>query len=135
MNLLCITNICLVTIMAVLTLLPALLMPVWCHNFCFITIVSSFPGESDKEVNHILYYADVGCEMAFVIPSLLPRYRRYRSSAVTEEETDGEVDLPPRGTGLQRSGSMGSLQISSSSSSSFDSRTMLARQTSEGVGM
>ena len=68
-----------------------------------------------------------------MVPSLLPRYQRFRSTPATGEESDEEVDLPTR-VGLQRSGSMGSLAISSSSSSSFDSKAPLARQASEGVG-
>ena len=47
-------------------------------------------------------------------------------------EPEDEVDLPLRATGLQRSGSMGSLQIGSSTC--FDSKSVLARQSSEGVG-
>lgn len=91
----------------------------------------------DKELNQILYYADISREVAFVVPSLLPRYQRFRKMIVKAENTsddDNESDEPIKNRLRARSGSMGSLEIKSSSTSSMELRAPLARQTSDAVG-
>lgn len=91
----------------------------------------------DKELNQILYYADISREVAFVVPSLLPHYQRFRKMIVKGEMTsdeDNEEEEPPKNRLRARSGSMGSLEIKSSSTSSMELRAPLARQTSDAVG-
>ena len=88
-------------------------------------------------VDKILYFADVSCEVAFIMPALLPHYQRLRRMIARaesfEEETDGVVSLRRRRT---RSGSTGSLDtIGSSSESQVDLKAKLARQSSEGTAM
>ncbi|XP_048586006.1 ral GTPase-activating protein subunit beta [Nematostella vectensis] len=93
------------------------------------------PESVDKEVNQILYYADIRSEVAFVAPALLPQYQRFRRMIVkaeTSEEETEEADEPPTGHRRARSGSMGSLEIKSSSTSSMELRQPLARQSSDG---
>ncbi|EDO46845.1 predicted protein [Nematostella vectensis] len=87
------------------------------------------PESVDKEVNQILYYADIRSEVAFVAPALLPQYQRFRRMIVkaeTSEEETEEADEPPTGHRRARSGSMGSLEIKSSSTSSMELRQPLA---------
>lgn len=90
----------------------------------------------DKEVNQILYYADISGEIAFVVPALLPQYQRFRKMIVkgesTSDEDNEEVDETPKENLRVRSGSMGSLEIKSASTSSMELRLPLSRQASDG---
>lgn len=83
-----------------------------------------------KEVDKILYYADVSCEVAFIMPSLLPRYQRFRRMAGQVEIFEEEIEPVPRRR--TRSGSTGSLDKTRSGSQS-DLKNKLSRQVSEGV--
>ena len=88
------------------------------------------PAVKAKQVDEILYYADVSCEVAFIMPSLLPGYQRFRRMAGQLDSFDEEVEpIPRRRT---RSGSTGSLN-ESTSGSQLDIRSKLSRQASEGV--
>lgn len=88
------------------------------------------PPSETKLVDEILYYADVSCEIAFIMPSRLPRYQRFRRMAGQVESID--EDLEPVHRRRTRSGSTGSLEASSSGSQ-LDIRNKLSRQASEGV--
>lgn len=83
-----------------------------------------------KEVDKILYYADVSCEVAFIMPSLLPRYQRFRRMAGQVEIFEEEIEPVPRRR--TRSGSTGSLDKTRSGSQS-DLKNKLSRQVSEGL--
>lgn len=91
----------------------------------------SRPAQPDaKLVDEILYYADVSCEVAFIMPSLLPRYQRFRRMASQVDSFDEEIG--PVRRRRTRSGSTGSLEASKSGSQS-DLKSKLSRQASEGV--
>ena len=87
----------------------------------------------EKMVDEILYFADVSCEMAFIMPSLLPSYQRFRHMASHAESC--EEDLGSVQRKRTRSGSTGSLETTSTSSGSqLDVRSKLSRKASEGIG-
>lgn len=86
-----------------------------------------------REVDQILYFADVSCEVAFVVPALLPRYQRFRRMTAQPESSDEETGGSRPFLRRTRSGSTGSLE--SSSTSSLDSKYPIARQASEGTAM
>lgn len=90
---------------------------------------SSSPTPKSKPVDEILYYSDVSCEVAFIMPSLLPSYQEFRHMpGQTESAEEGILPSRRRRT---RSGSTGSLETLNSSQSDF--RSALSRQTSGGV--
>ena len=68
----------------------------------------SHPPMEAKLVYEILYNADVSCELAFIMPSLLPRYEKFRRMAGQLENFEEEVEPMPRRR--TRSGSIGSLE-------------------------
>ena len=82
-----------------------------------------------RETDQILYFADVSGEVAFIVPALLPRFRRSRRMATRGESSDEELaDSHHVVTRETRSGSVGTL--GSSSASSIDSKHSLPRQAS-----
>ena len=90
----------------------------------------SHPPIETKLVDEILYYADVSCEVAFIMPSLLPRYQKFRCIAEQLESFKEEVEPMPRRR--TRSGSTGSPE-GSSIGSQLDSKSKISRQASEGM--
>ena len=92
--------------------------------------VNSSPPIETKLVDEILYYADVSCEVAFIMPSLLPRYQKFRCIAEQLESFKEEVEPMPRRR--TRSGSTGSLE-GSSIGSQLDIKSKISRQASEGM--
>ena len=52
----------------------------------------SYPPMETKLVDEILYYADFSCEVAFIMPSLLPRYQKFRCMAGQLESFEEEVE-------------------------------------------
>ena len=90
----------------------------------------SHPPIETKLVDEILYYADVSCEVAFIMPSLLPRYQKFRCIAEQLESFKEEVEPMPRRR--TRSGSTGSLE-GSSIGSQLDIKSKISRQASEGM--
>lgn len=90
------------------------------------------PPAEKKIVDEIFYYADVSCEVAFIMPSLLPRYQQFRQ--MTSHAESCEEDLGYVQRKRTRSGSTGSLEtISSGSGSQLDIKSKLSRQASEGT--
>lgn len=88
-------------------------------------------------VDEIFYYADVSCEVAFIMPSMLPRYQLFRRLSSHNVSCDEDLEFPRR---LRtRSGSTGSLgtmgTTSSGSGSQLDIKGKLSRQASEGTTM
>ena len=96
----------------------------------FPAVNSSHPPIETKLVDEILYYADVSCEVAFIMPSLLPRYQKFRCIAEQLESFKEEVEPMPRRR--TRSGSTGSLE-GSSIGSQLDIKSKISRQASEGM--
>lgn len=95
--------------------------------------VNSSPSRSPIEtklVDEILYYADVSCEVAFIMPSLLPRYQKFRCITGQLESVKEEVEPMPRRR--TRSGSTGTLE-GSSNGSHLDIKSKISRQVSEGM--
>ena len=90
----------------------------------------SHPPTETKLVDEILYYADVSCEVAFIMPSLLLRYQKFRYIAEQLESFKEEVEPMPRRR--TRSGSTGSLE-GSSIGSQLDIKSKISRQASEGM--
>ena len=45
---------------------------------------ATHPPIEKTVVDEIFYYADVSCEVAFVMPSMLPRYQRLPAHDVTQ---------------------------------------------------
>ncbi|KAL9952137.1 hypothetical protein ACROYT_G039347 [Oculina patagonica] len=89
------------------------------------------PAEK-RIVDEIFYYADVSCEVAFIMPSLLPSYQQFRQ--MTSHAESCEEDLGYAQRRRTRSGSTGSLETTSSGSGShLDIKSKLARQASEGT--
>lgn len=87
-----------------------------------------------KKADEIFYFADVSCEVAFIVPSLLPSYQHFRHMASHAESWE---DLGYTQRKRTRSGSTGSLDTNSNSSgggSQFDVRSRLSRKASEGPG-
>ena len=86
----------------------------------------------EKMADEIFYFADVSCEVAFIVPSLLPSYQRFRHMASHAESWEDLGYAPRKRT---RSGSTGSLEtISSGGGSQFDVRSKFSRKVSEGPG-
>ena len=92
----------------------------------------SHPPMETKLVDEILYYADVSCEVAFIMPSLLPQYQKFRRIAGQLESFEEEVE--PILRRRTRSGSTGSLE-GSSIGSQLDIISKLSRQVSEGMAI
>ena len=92
----------------------------------------SYPPMETKLVDEILYYADFSCEVAFIMPSLLPRYQKFRWMAGQLESFEEEVE--PILRRRTRSGSTGSLE-GSSIGSQLDIKSKLSRQVSEGMAI
>ena len=90
----------------------------------------SHPPTETKLVDEILYYADVSCEVAFIMPSLLPRCHKFLCVAEQLESFKEEVEPMPRRR--TRSGSTGSLE-GSSIGSQLDIKSKISRQASEGM--
>ena len=90
----------------------------------------SHPPMEAKLVDEILYNADVSCEVAFIMPSLLPRYEKFRRMAGQLENFEEEVEPMPRRR--TRSGSIGSLE-GRSVGSQLDIKSKISRQVSEGM--
>jgi len=96
-------------------------------------------GSSDTQppiektiVDEVFYYADVSYEIAFIMPSMLPRYQRFRRMTSHNESCDEDLEFGRRRR--TRSGSTGSLEtISSGSGSQLDIKSKLSRQASEGT--
>lgn len=85
-------------------------------------------------VDEIFYYADVSCEVAFIMPSMLPRYQLFRRLSSHNVSCDEDLEFPRRRR--TRSGSTGSLGTTSSGSGSqLDIKSKLSRQASEGTTM
>ena len=90
------------------------------------------PPKEKKVVDEIFYYADVSSEVAFIMPSLLPRYQQFRQMASHVESCDEDPGHVQRKR--TRSGSTGSLETTSSGSGSqLDIKSKLSRQASEGT--
>lgn len=86
----------------------------------------------EKKADEIFYFADVSCEVAFIMPSLLPSYQHFRHMASHAESWE---DLGYTQRKRTRSGSTGSLDTNSSGGGSqFDVRSRLSRKASEGPG-
>ena len=86
----------------------------------------------EKIVDEILYYADVSCEVAFIMPSLLPRYQRFRHMVSRPESCEEDLGYVQRRR--TRSGSTGSMETTGNGSGSqLDVRSKLSRQASEGT--
>ena len=92
----------------------------------------SYPPMETKLVDEILYYADFSSEVAFIMPSLLPRYQKFRWMAGQLESFEEEVE--PILRRRTRSGSTGSLE-GSSIGSQLDIKSKLSRQVSEGMAI
>ena len=90
----------------------------------------SHPPIETKLVDEILYYADVSCEVAFIMPSLLPRYHKFLCVAEQLESFKEEIEPMPRRR--TRSDSTGSLE-GSSIGSQLDIKSKISRQASEGM--
>ena len=93
---------------------------------------ATHPPMEKKVVDEIFYYADVSCEVAFIMPSMLPRYQRFRRMTSHNESCDEDLGFVRR---LRtRSGSTGSLETTGSASGSqLDMKSKLSRQASEGT--
>lgn len=90
------------------------------------------PAAEKSIVDEIFYYADVSCEVAFIMPSLLPSYQQFRQMTSHAESCEEDVGYVQRRR--TRSGSTGSLETTSSGSGSqLDIKSKLARQASEGT--
>ena len=95
---------------------------------------ASHPPIEKTVVDEIFYYADVSCEVAFIMPSMLPRYQRFRRMTSHTESCDEDLGFARR---LRtRSGSTGSLETTTSGSGSqLDIKSKLSRQASEGTAV
>lgn len=82
-----------------------------------------------EPVDEILYFANVSCEVAFIMPSLLPRYQAFR--CMSAQSGSPEEEIQPTQRRRTRSGSTGSLETLISSQ--LDLKSKLLRQTSGGV--
>lgn len=95
---------------------------------------ATHPPIEKTVVDEIFYYADVSCEVAFIMPSMLPRYQRFRRMTSHNESCDEDLGFARR---LRtRSGSTGSLETTcSGSGSQLDIKSKLSRQASEGTAV
>ena len=95
---------------------------------------ATHPPIEKTVVDEIFYFADVSCEVAFIMPSMLPRYQRFRSMTSHNESCDEDLGFVRRRR--TRSGSTGSLEtISSGSGGQLDIKGKLSRQASEGTAV
>lgn len=93
---------------------------------------ATHPPTEKTVVDEIFYYAEVSCEVAFIMPSMLPRYQRFRRMTSHSESCDEDLGFVRRRR--TRSGSTGSLETTSSGSGSqLDIKSKLSRQASEGT--
>lgn len=93
---------------------------------------ATHPPIEKTVVDEIFYYADVSCEVAFIMPSMLPRYQHFRHMTSHTESCDEDLGYVRRRR--TRSGSTGSLETTSSGSGSqLDIKSKLSRQASEGT--
>ncbi|XP_015763600.1 PREDICTED: ral GTPase-activating protein subunit beta-like, partial [Acropora digitifera] len=90
---------------------------------------SPLPLPKAEPVDEILYFANVSCEVAFIMPSLLPHYQEFRCKSGQTGSPEEEIQPTPRRR--TRSGSTGSLETLNSSQ--LDLKSKLLRQTSGGV--
>lgn len=90
---------------------------------------SPLPLPKSEPVDEILYFANVSCEVAFIMPSLLPHYQEFRCKSGQTGSPEEEIQPTPRRR--TRSGSTGSLETLNSSQ--LDLKSKLLRQTSGGV--